>query len=136
MAHLAVDALGEFLTMAINPANASDRAQLDALAEQVQAATGETVELSFVDHGYSGEPSGQAPAHGIRLEVLKLAEANRGLALLPRRWVVERTFAFLTRVRRLAADFERLPQTLVGPHLVAFATLMLHRVLTLLIRSP
>jgi transposase len=135
--HLAVDTLGEFLTMVITPANEQDRAQVERLAQQVQAVTGEHVELSFVDQGYTGEPAEQAAAaHGIRLEVVKLADARQGFVLLPRRWVVERTFAWLTRFRRLAKDYERLPQTLVGLHLVAFSTLMLHRVLHLLIRSP
>jgi transposase len=135
--HLAVDTLGEFLTMVITPANEQDRAQVERLAALVQAATGEHVELSFVDQGYTGEPAAQAAAaHGIQLEVVALAEARQGFVLLPRRWVVERTFAWLSRFRRLAKDYERLPQTLVGLHLVAFTTLMLHRVLTLLIRSP
>ena len=51
--------------------------------------------------------------------------------MLPRWWVVERSFAWLARFRRLARDYERLPETLVGWHFVAFAILMLKRVVQL-----
>src|SRR5215213_9943368 len=88
--HLAVDTLGHLLALLVTPADAQERAQVGALAEQVQAATGETVEVAFVDQGYSGaEPAEAAAARGIRLEVVKLPAAKRGFVLLPRRWVVE-----------------------------------------------
>jgi transposase len=54
-------------------------------------------------------------------------EAKRGFVLLPRRWVVERTFGWLGRFRRLARDYERLVETLVGYHWIAFIALMLAR---------
>jgi transposase len=63
----------------------------------------------------------------MRLEVVKLSEAKRGFVLLPKRWVVERSFAWMTHFRRLARDYERWPETLAGLHLLAFAVLMLHR---------
>jgi transposase len=135
--HAAVDTLGELLVLHVTPANASDRAQVAALAEEVQTVTGQTVELGFVDQGYSGEQTAaDAADHGIRLEVIKLEEAKRGFVLLPRRWVVERSFAWATRFRRLAKDYERLPDVVAGLHVVAFACLMLHRLLTLAARSP
>jgi len=56
---------------------------------------------------------------------VKLEEAKRGFLLLPRRWVVERSFAWATRFRRLAKDYERLPETVAGLHFLAFACLML-----------
>ena len=90
----------------------------------MQEATGQTVEVAFVDQGYTGEePAADAAAHGIRLEVVKLPEAKRGFVLLPRRWVVERSFAWAARFRRLAKDYERLPETVAGLHFVAFACL-------------
>ena len=62
------------------------------LAEAVQEVTGSSAELAYVDAGYTGdEPANAAKAHGMRLEVVKLPEAKRGLVLLPRRWVVENT---------------------------------------------
>jgi transposase len=126
--HAAVDTLGHLLALLVTPANEQDRAQVKQLAVQVQEATGQSVELAYVDQGYTGEQAAQdAAAHGIRLEVVKLPEAKKGFVLLPRRWVVERSFAWATRFRRLARDYERLPETLAGLHFLAFAILMLHR---------
>src|SRR5207237_3992646 len=125
--HLAVDTLGNLLTLLATPANDQERAQVAELAEAVQEVTGEHVEVAFVDQGYTGEEAAEAAKeHGIRLEVVKLPEAKRGFVLLPRRWVVERSFAWTTRFRRLVRDYERLPATLAGLHLVVFACLMLH----------
>jgi transposase len=130
--HIAVDTLGNLLALHVTPANAQDRAQVGELAEAVQEVTGETVEVAFVDQGYTGETAAQeAEAHGIRLEVVKLPEAKKGFVLLPRRWVVERSFGWAARFRRLARDYERLPETLAGLHFLAFAILMLKRFIEL-----
>jgi transposase len=135
--HAAVDTLGHLLAARVTPANAQERAQVAALAAEVQEVTGNTVEVAFVDQGYTGEdPAAEADAHGIELVVVSLLAAKRGFVLLPRRWVVERSFAWATRFRRLAKDYERLPETVVGLHFVAFACLMLHRALSLLGASP
>lgn len=135
--HLAVDTLGHLLALRVTPANAQDRDQVAALAEAVQAATGETVELAYVDAAYTGPiPAAAAAAHGITLEVVRLPEAKRGFVLLPRRWVVERSFAWTSRFRRLARDYERLPATIAGLHFVAFACLMAHRLITFAAQSP
>jgi transposase len=126
--HLAVDTLGHLLALHVTPADAQDRAQVGALAAAVQEATGERVEVAFVDQGYTGdEPAAEAAALGIRLEVVKLPDAKRGFVLLPKRWLVERSLAWTARFRRLARDYERLPATLAGLHFVAFACLLLHR---------
>jgi transposase len=61
------------------------------------------------------------------LEVVKRPEAKKGLVLLPRRWVVERSNAWAARFRRLGRDYERLAETRAGLHFVAFAILMLKR---------
>ena len=135
--HLAVDTLGHLLALRVTAASEQDRAQVGALAAAVQEATGATVEVASVDQGYTGdEPAAAAAAHGIRLEVIKLPEAKRGFVLLPRRWVVERSFAWAARFRRLARDYERLPETVAGLHFVAFACLMLHRLVTVVALSP
>lgn len=129
--HLAVDTLGHLLALHVTPASEQERAQVGELAAQVQEATGESVELAYVDQGYTGEePAQEAQAHGIRLEVVRHHEAKRGFVLLPRRWVVERSFAWSARFRRLARDYERLPTTLAGLHFIAFACLMLSRLFT------
>ena len=134
--HLAVDTLGQLLAVLVTPANEQDRAQVAALAEQIQEATGESVEVAFVDQGYTGEqPAADAEAHGIRLEVVKLPTAKHGFVLLPRRWVVERSIAWVARFRRLARDYERLAGTLAGLHFVAFAILLAHRFITFMVQS-
>jgi transposase len=61
----------------------------------------------------------------VQLEVVKHTEVKRGFVLLPRRWVVERSFAWDARFRRLARDYERLAETLAALHYLAFAILML-----------
>jgi transposase len=82
--------------------------------------------LAYVDQGYTGaKPIGAAKQQGIALEVVKLPEAKRGFVLLPKRWVVERSFAWANRRRRLVKDYERYASTLAGLHVVAFACLML-----------
>jgi transposase len=131
--HAAVDTLGHLLALHATPADAQDRAQVERLAAAVQEATGESVEVAFVDQGYTGKtPEADAAAHGIRLEVVKLPEAKRGFVLLPRRWVVERDFAWAARFRRLARDYERLEETLLGYHLIAFAGLLLQNAIPLM----
>jgi transposase len=96
--HIAVDTLGHLLALSVTPA----------------------------DQGYTGPTAAEAAqSHGIRLEVVKHPMAKRGFVLLPRRWVVERSFAWAARFRRLVRDYERLDTTLKGFHYVAFACLML-----------
>jgi transposase len=134
--HTAVDTLGHLLALVVTPANAQERAQVAALAAQVQAVTGDTVTLAWVDQGYTGaQAADDAAAYGIQLEVVKLPVAKRGFVLLPRRWVVERSNAWVARFRRLARDYERLPETLAGLHFLAFAILLLARFATLLSES-
>ena len=134
--HIAVDTLGQWLALRVTAADEQDRAQVKALVAQVQEVTGETVEIAFVDQAYTGEQAAQAAAqHGIKLEVVKLPQAKRGFVLLPRRWVVERSFAWAARFRRLVRDYERLPETVAGLHFLAFAILMLKRVVMLMVQS-
>lgn len=124
--HMAVDTLGHLLALVVTPANEQERAQVAQLAQMVQEVTGQNVELAYVDQGYTGEkPAEAAKEAGMRLEVVKLPEAKRGFVLLPRRWVVERSFAWAARFRRLVRDYERLPETLAGLHFLVFAILML-----------
>jgi transposase len=131
--HLAVDTLGHLLALCVTAADEQDRAQVSELAKRVQEETGETVEIAYVDQGYTGENAADAAGeHGIKLEVVKLPTAKRGFVLLPRRWVVERSFGWMSRFRRLARDYERLPETLAGLHYVAFVILMLKNVAEIL----
>jgi len=127
--HAAVDTLGPLLALKVTAANEQDRAQVKELAQAVQAATGENVQLAYGDQGYTGaQPAAEAAAHGMKLEVVKHPEAKRGFMLLPRRWGVKRTLAGAARFRRLARDYERLAATLAGDHWLAGAMLMLKSV--------
>lgn len=126
--HVAVDTLGHLLAVHVTAANEQDRKQVQQLAKAVQEATGHNVQLAYVDAGYTGEAaSSAAEGEGIQLEVVKLPGTKRGFILLPRRWVVERSFAWAARFRRLARDYERLPETLAGLHFVVFAIVMAAR---------
>jgi transposase len=127
--HMAVDTLGHLLALRVTAASEQERAQVAELAAAVQDATGQTVTLAYVDQGYTGDqPAADATAHGIRLEVVTHTEPKKGFVLLPRRWVVERSFGWMARFRRLARDYERTAEVLAGWHWVAFVTLMLHRI--------
>jgi transposase len=134
--HTAVDTLGQLLAMLVTPANEQDRAQVGELVQQIQKATGDSVEVAFVDQGYTGDkPAAAVEEYGIRLEVVKLPTAKRGFVLLPHRWVVERSFGWMARFRRLLRDYERLAETLVRLHFVAFAMLLAHRFVTFMVQG-
>jgi transposase len=101
--------------------------------ERGQALTGETVEALYADVAYSGdETAAAAHEHGMRLVAVQRPPVSHGFALLPRRWVVERSFAWVSRFRRLARDYERLPATLAGLHFAAFFCLLLPKLLSLI----
>jgi len=126
--HIAVDTLGYLLAVKVTPANEQERAQVKELAAEVQEVTQQSVKVAFVDQGYTGDqPAEDAKASGIELIVVMLSEAKKGFVLLPKRWVVERSFAWAARFRRLARDFERTPEILEGLHYLAFAIIMLHQ---------
>lgn len=128
--HIAVDTLGHLLALKVTAADEQDRQQVKALSKQVQKATNKSVKLAYVDQGYTGDqPAEDAARQGIELNVVKLPQAKRGFVLLPRRWVVERSFAWAARFRRLAKDYERLPQTVAALHWLVFASLMLANLL-------
>lgn len=131
--HMAVDTLGHLLALHVTAADEQDRAQVAILAEKVQDVCQQNVELAFVDQGYTGEQAANdAQAHNIQLEVVKHPAATKGFVLLPRHWVVERSQAWVGRFRRLARDYERLPETLAGLHFLAFALILLKRLFELL----
>ena len=123
--HLAVDTLGHLLAVLTTPANEQDRAKVKDLCLEVQEATGVNVELAFADQGYTGAQTAlDATEAGVALVVVKRPEATKGFILLPKRWVVERSFAWRSRFRRLGRDLERLPSTLVGFHFLAACVLL------------
>jgi len=134
--HVAVDTLGCLLSLVVTPANEQDRDQVAALAADIQAVTGQSVQVAFADGAYTGEDAAEAAqGQGIRLEVVKLPGAVRGFVLLPKRWIVERSFAWKSRFRRLVRDYERLPETVAGLHFLVFAILMLARLVATTLQS-
>jgi len=129
-AHAAVDTLGNLLALTVTPANEQERAQVDELAEKVQKATGSNVKIAYVDQGYTGEKATEsAKENGVELIVVKHTEAKKGFVLLPRRWVVERTFGWLGRFRRLTRDYERMQSTLTCFHWIAMLGILLRKVI-------
>jgi len=134
--HMAVDTLGHLLTLHVTPANEQDRSEVGKLAQSVQETTGKSVQIAYVDQGYTGEDAeDMAYEQDIHLEVVKLPYAKKGFVLLPRRWVVERSFGWLNRFRRLVRDYERLATTLASMHVLAFTILMLQRLVYILEQS-
>ena len=123
--HMAVDTLGHLLALRVTAAHVNERAEVGALTREVQAVTDNNVDVAFVDQGYDGPNA--AAANDVELVVVKRPEAKKGFVVLPRRWVVERTFAWAVRFRRLVRDYERYASTLARFHLVAFVCLMLKK---------
>ncbi len=117
--HLAVDTLGHLLALHVTPANAQDRAQVATLAAAVRAETGETVTLAYVDQGYTGDR--RRRRRGARDHAGGGEAARRQARLRPVAPPLGggAQFRWMSRFRRLARDYERLPGTLAGLHLVA-----------------
>jgi transposase len=131
--HVVVDTMGTLLALSVTPANETERRQVGALAQQVQEATGESVQILYADAAYTGEETAAAAQEqGMEVVVVKRPEASKGFVLLPKRWVVERSLAWTARFRRLARDYERLPTTLAGLHFAAFVCLLLPKLLSLI----
>ena len=122
--HLAVDTLGNALTMLITPADEQDRAQVFDLCRQLQEVTEGAVDVVLADQGDTGEQAEiDASLHDTELVVIKRPAGQAGFVARPKRWIAERSFAWTTRLRRLARDFERLQSTLLGSHWLAFCVL-------------
>jgi putative transposase len=111
--HLLVDTLGLVLGVVVTPADCPER---DG-AQQVLRCVGDWfkgLRKLWVDGGYAGEPFAQrVRAHWPKLEVevVKRSDATAGFEVLPHRWIVERTFGWLMRQRRLVRDYERTPES-------------------------
>ena len=107
--HLLVDTLGLLLGVAVTPASCPERDGAQKVLSQV-ADWFTRLRRLWVDGGYTGESFAQwVKAHWpkIDVEVVKRSDDVQGFAVLPRRWVIERTFGWLMRHRRLVRDYER-----------------------------
>ena len=108
--HLLTDTLGLLLEAAVTPASAQDRHGGALLLHRARAA-GRRLELVWADTAYNGDAwhSWARDVLGVTVQVVTPPEGRKGFQALPRRWVVERTHAWVTRRRRCARDYERLP---------------------------
>ena len=126
--HALVDTLGLLMRVVVTAGDVQDRdgakLLLEGLAEQAELI--KRLELIWADGGYRGTLIAWVEeAFGWKLEIVEKPEGQIGFQVLPRRWVVERTFAWLVRQRRLARDYERLPETSESFIYIAMIRLML-----------
>ena len=101
-----MDTLGLLVAARVHPADESDRDGAYDLLEQARPHTARVQQL-WADQGYTGDLVGWIKqTFGWRVEIVRRAERQTGFAVQPRRWVVERTFGWLGRSRRLSKDYE------------------------------
>ncbi len=109
--HIVVDTIGLLLVVMVTAASVQDRAGGESILERLHYALRSVAHI-FADGGYQGALGQLAKrSWGIVVEVVRKPAEQIGFAVLPRRWVVERTFSWLLRWRRLVRDYERLPET-------------------------
>jgi transposase len=116
------------LAIAVGPADVQDRDGMAALVRDARRLFPWLAHL-FADQAYAGPKFARALGTPcpVTLEIVKRADGQKGFAVLPRRWVVERTFAWLTRCRRLARHYEALAATALAFIKLAMIRIMLRR---------
>jgi len=125
--HIVVDTIGLLLVVMVTAASVQDRDGARGILKRLHSALS-SVSHIFADGGYSGQLLAVAKsAWKIVIEIVKKPADQIGFAVLPRRWVVERTFSWLMRWRRLARDYERLPETHEAMVKWAMVGIMLNR---------
>ena len=126
--HAAVDTLGLLTAIVVLPANVQDRDVIAALMKSARAMF-PTISKVIADGGYQGAATAAAvlAEAGIPLEIVKRSDTAQGFVLLPKRWIVERTFAWLGRCRRLSKDLENLTRMHMAFIVLAMIRLMLRR---------
>jgi putative transposase len=125
--HLIVDTLGLPLVLVVHPANIQDRDGLGLVCTRINEKFPSLAHL-FADGAYQGDvATGNAAEAGLQLEVVKRDPQAKGFVVLRKRWVVERTFAWLGRNHRLAKDFERLVHASTAMVTVAIIQLLARR---------
>lgn len=132
--HILVDVLGLLLTVVVTKASVPERKGAKILLKRALAQHFERLALIWADGGYTGQDfCNWVMEHcGWLVEIVKRSDNAEGFVVLPRRWVVERTFGWLYRFRRLSKDYEVLPETSEAWIYAAMVRIMLQR----LARNP
>ena len=132
--HILVDVLGLLLEVVVHKASIPEREGAKLVLLRALRWGFERLSLIWVDGGYSGQPFFDWVLQhcGWLVEVVKRSDDAEGFVVLPRRWVVERTFGWLVRFRRLSRDYEKLPETSEAIIYAAMVRIMLKR----LARNP
>lgn len=117
------------LRVVVHPADVQDRDGAALVLDRPTRDRLPAVEIVFADRGYQGPKAATvlAAAGGWRLEIVRPDPGTRGFAVLPKRWIVERTLAWLRRNRRLARDLEHLARTAEALVKLAMIKIMLRR---------
>jgi transposase len=109
--HLLTDTMGLLVAVKVTPASAQDRAGAAFTLKKARARGRRRLALAWADNAYNGDwTAWSARELGITIEVVAQPRNQKGFQVLPRRWVIERTHAWITRRRRCARDYERLPE--------------------------
>jgi putative transposase len=127
--HILVDVMGLLLSVVVHAANIQERAGAKRLLRRVKEKGFKRLKLIWADGGYSGQPLRDwvMDLAGWLFEIVKRSADTQGFVVLPKRWIVERTFAWLGRFRRLSKDYEQLPETSEAMIYAAMIRLMLKR---------
>jgi transposase len=134
---IAVDTLGLPIECQITPADVQDRDALAPLLRDVRRKS-PFVTMCFVDSGYNGDEAQRAAFEASRIAVTVVKRTDKevkGFVVLPKRWVVERTFGWINRARRLAKDFEATTKSSLAWLLLALAFLLMRQLARLDRRS-
>jgi transposase len=128
--HIAVDTLGLPIKCQVTTADVQDRDALAALLAAVSTKS-PRVKHAFVDGGYAGDETQRAAYEAIRIRLTVVKRTDRevkGCIVLPKRWIVERTFGWANRARRLAKDFEALTTSSQAWFMLSMAFLLVRRI--------
>jgi putative transposase len=124
--HIIVDTVGNLLAVVVHAANIQDRDGAKLVFKRLCEATAASIERVWADAGYRGKLIDWVKEHfEAVLDIVRKEPGQKTFKVLPRRWVVERTFAWLGRFRRLSKDYEHCVQSSVGViHIAAIHTMM------------
>src|SRR5512139_2872790 len=126
--HTLVDTLGLILKVVVTAGNVQDRDGAKSLLNEISEDVVKRLELIWADGSYRGALiAWTEDCFGWKLEIVEKPKDQPGFQILPKRWIVERTFAWLVRQRRLARDYERLPETSEAFIYAAMTRLMIRR---------